>query len=329
MSDLRFTDKRKRYDHWYRTLSRDERDVFEWLCDSCDVAGFVDIDKDVIAEETLINDTEKVGIALNQIVFSRLGVSKGYLRAKIGTEIYVMWLCSYIKFQELRKADVLNLNYNFHNKILRRLLQMKDLFPEVMEMYVIPSGYTGVETGTRWGSKKGNLIVSPKIDLTKGYKRREEKRVYLGGESERGKPALKSQSMTNNQLKGRHVLYDKVLACCDLRNTFPIEHFAELRIKWPEHDVNWPDIIDWVTKKHEIGAGVGNGVYDAHAMISAAITKGKFLRKGAPDPNETPETKLHKVQENKINKLYEAGTIDETECEKQHADNDEKFGVGK
>ena len=220
---------------------------------------------------------------------------------------------------------------------------MKDLFPEVVDMYVKPSGYTGTEKPTPWGAKKDAEKDRGMLGVSKGLHRdwREEKRERvidkLKGECEgetktvHGKGALQLESrwMTNAELKGKHVLYDKILDCADLRASFPYEAFVELRELWPDNDVNWPEVIEWITKVHIMSAP-GKGVDNAYVLISSMIKKGRFRQKGAPDPNLNPELAQHARIEKRISREYaESMQTDEDaeKCRAAHKANDEKFGV--
>ena len=102
MSNDRFTDKRKRDDHWYRRLDRDQRDVYEYLLDECDEAGFAEIDLDAISEETLIDDISRVSKGLKALTNPFRRVTKVYLRGIPETDIEMAWISGYVKFQELR-----------------------------------------------------------------------------------------------------------------------------------------------------------------------------------------------------------------------------------
>ena len=132
---------------------------------------------------------------------------------------------------------------------------------------------------------------------------------------------LQSLKLTNSQLKGKHPLYDKVLDCPGLRAVFPYETFADLRRRWPDEDVNWSDVIDWVIKAH---VSSHTGVTNAFILISSMLTKGRFMRKVPLDPNANPE---HSRQEKIINARFEKGEISDEECRNLHADNDKKHGV--
>jgi hypothetical protein len=280
-----------------------------YLCDVCDHAGFVERDDWRFARDTGLSEKEVDG-AIKELTRRIQGAYKVLVRSidgaseeENGDNREYIWLVNRIKMQsgsnDLARKD------RYMLSCVKRLFEMKEIFPELEGAYKgdISSLYGAIK------NKRKNNISTGDIQ---------------GGSVRGGALANESRKMTNDELRGKHVLYDKVLDTPGLRNALPYETFTELRKKWPDKDVDWPALIDFLCKAHVSDV---NGITNAFRMITAMLTGGKFRQKGAPDPNLVPGAKEHKKAQDKITRDYEAGKIDAAECKKLIAANDKEYGV--
>jgi len=296
----RKTDVNKRRDPWYRKLSRDERDVYEWLLDQADDAGFVEMESELLCFECKL-DPKVVEGCLETLTKPYQGSHKVLVRDYKGDDGGIgealIWIPNYIKIQQ--NGKFYNPRDNWHVKILELLMNKGDSFPEVQPL-------------TR---------VSP--HPPKGIHREEEKRIDKkreGGSG--GKQDSQTSKMTNSQLKGRHPLYDKILDCEGLRAGFPYETFVTLRKDYPDAAYDWDEVVKWT-----IGVQIGSseGVKNAFLLLTSAFKNGKFQRKGAPPV--TGSQAAFEKEKASINRAYENEEIDDIECGRRMAIAKERHGV--
>ena len=124
----RKTDCGKRRDPWYRRLSRDERDVYEWLLDQADDAGFVELDSELLAFECKI-DVSVVGGCIDTLTKVYQGSPKVLVRESQGGGEALIWIPNYIKIQQ--NGKFYNPKDNWHSKILQLLTSKGKSFKEV------------------------------------------------------------------------------------------------------------------------------------------------------------------------------------------------------
>lgn len=317
---VRHTDKDKREDPWYRRLGRDERDVLEWIFDHCDDAGFLELDEEVIAEETKIGDVGKVEASIERLQKSYKGVRKVIVRGAPGVEegsttagtgvgagvgeyclraegeeykVRILWAVNYIKFQQLRRKTCLNPKYDYHFKIIAVLEKMKPLFPEVM-IYM-----AGVGQG--WGRALEE-------------KSRVEKRRVLKEEE-------KSKSISDNSdYVPTHddSLYSQLI---EEKILIKWESWLQLRQSYPDKDTNWPGVVNHVIQSN---LNSTKGIDMPWNFVNALCKNGKFMHK-SPGMRPGKQTEYDK-RKGDINKLHTAGKIDDDECRRLIKKAKEEFG---
>jgi len=141
----RFTDENKWRDVWFRKLSPGLKLIFLYLCDNCDLAGFLEYDIDRIVFETGVKDISTIEGAL-----------KGLGRSILVKGEY-LWIKNFIKHQ---KNYPLNKNNPAHRGIIRLISERKEFHEEV---------------GALYGPLKG--LLSP-IGIGKGIGKGNSKKQY-------------------------------------------------------------------------------------------------------------------------------------------------------
>lgn len=101
----RFTQTEKWEDPWYRKLKPNEKLLFNYICDKCDIAGFWEVDLEFAAIVTQISPR------------AIRGAFEGLCRAYISNGTYI-WLRNFIRHQ---KNWPLNPKNNAHRAIIARL----------------------------------------------------------------------------------------------------------------------------------------------------------------------------------------------------------------
>lgn len=98
----RFTQTEKWEDKWFRSLPPYQKLIFDYLCDKCDLAGFIEIDEEQIAFDTQI-PKEHISGAIE-------GLNRGY----IASEGWV-WIKNFLRHQKNLPLNPLN---NAHKHII-------------------------------------------------------------------------------------------------------------------------------------------------------------------------------------------------------------------
>jgi len=111
----RFTDSEKWNDPWFRRLPSESKLLFLYLCDQCDVAGFWEIDTELAAIYTKL-DEETVKQAL------------GALGEKIATNGRHIWLRNFIRRQNNLPLNPTN---NAHRGIIKRLIEHQGISEDI------------------------------------------------------------------------------------------------------------------------------------------------------------------------------------------------------
>jgi hypothetical protein len=111
----RFTDTDKWKDPWFRSLSPHEKLLFNYLCDNCDLAGFYEVDFDMIAFTTKLTEKE------TKDAFR--GLIKGYT----GNDGWI-WINNFLKHQ---KNLPLNPANNAHKCIINLIQNQLKRFPNI------------------------------------------------------------------------------------------------------------------------------------------------------------------------------------------------------
>lgn len=144
LSDMayRFTDTQKWADEWFVDLSAHGKLMFLYLCDSCDIAGFVELSLRKMSFDLAISN-EDVKIALKEI-------ERGYL---LSSDKKVIYIKNFIKHQ---KNLPLNPENKAHKGILNRFDNYKNKFNDNLLETVIISKNEGASKGLK--SSIGNGI---------------------------------------------------------------------------------------------------------------------------------------------------------------------------
>ncbi len=125
----RFTNTDKWGDSWFSNLKVNDKLLFMYLCDECDVAGFIEINKAIWCAHT--------GLTLNALD----GALEGLMR---GIVISANDDCVYIKnFLKHQKNLPLNENNNAHRGILKRF----ELYAHKFDIQDVESFILGASEG--------------------------------------------------------------------------------------------------------------------------------------------------------------------------------------
>jgi len=113
---VKFTNTKKWDDVWFSELTMEDKVMFVYLCDMCDIAGFLEINERLIRFHTGIEDVRGAVTSLSKSVIYRDG--------------YV-WIMKYIKHQ---KNLPLNPNNNAHKGIISSMSDRIQSFPEIFDV---------------------------------------------------------------------------------------------------------------------------------------------------------------------------------------------------
>ena len=140
----RFTNTEKWNDAWFSELKLLNKALFLYLCDQCDIAGFLEINTKKIAFD--------LGIGKQEVEGALKGLGRGLLFSNDGKYLF---LKNFIKHQ---KNLPLNEKNNAHAGIIKKLKSNLELFnlKEVSEYFLSPS--QGANEGLGRGYGKGNSI---------------------------------------------------------------------------------------------------------------------------------------------------------------------------
>jgi hypothetical protein len=154
---IKFTNTKKWDDVWFSELTMESKVMFVYLCDMCDIAGFLEINERMIRFHTGIEDVRGAITSLSKSVIYR----DGYI-----------WIMKYIKHQ---KNLPLNPSNNAHKGIISSMSDRIKSFPEIFDVlseqdsltlkegltirgYVAPSEGLTSPIGKGKGKDKGNVI---------------------------------------------------------------------------------------------------------------------------------------------------------------------------
>jgi len=152
---IKFTNTKKWDDVWFSELTMESKVMFIYLCDMCDIAGFLEINGRLIRFQTGIEDVRGAVMSLSKSVIYR----GGYI-----------WIMKYIKHQ---KNLPLNPDNNAHKGIISSMSDRIQSFPEILDVlperdaltlkeslkirgYVAPS--EGLISPTGKGNSNGSVI---------------------------------------------------------------------------------------------------------------------------------------------------------------------------
>ena len=113
---IKFTNTKKWDDVWFSELTMEGKVMFVYLCDMCDIAGFLEINERLIRFHTGIEDVRGAVASLSKSVIYR----DGYI-----------WIMKYIKHQ---KNLPLNPSNNAHKGIISSMSDRIKSFPEIFDV---------------------------------------------------------------------------------------------------------------------------------------------------------------------------------------------------
>jgi hypothetical protein len=130
---FRFSNTDKWSDEWFINLTKDQKLMFLYFCDTCDIAGFYELSLKRMAFDLSMNPQE-IKIAFK-------GLSKSYI---LSTDKKIIFIKNFMKHQ---KNIPLNTNNKSHIGIISRYKLYKDKFDfNVLNIF---------ETNTKNGGRKG------------------------------------------------------------------------------------------------------------------------------------------------------------------------------
>jgi len=144
---VKFTDPRKWDDVWFSELNMEQKVMFIYLCDMCDMAGFLEINQRLAKFQTGIDDVRGVIASLSKSVVYRDGR---------------VWLKKYIKHQRNLPINPKN---NAHISIINSIYDNIGAFPEVYE--TLPKKdietYISIKGDTRGLQPPSKGLMSPPV----------------------------------------------------------------------------------------------------------------------------------------------------------------------
>ena len=144
---VKFTDPRKWDDVWFSELNMEQKVMFIYLCDMCDMAGVLEINQRLAKFQTGIDDVRGVIASLSKSVVYRDGR---------------VWLKKYIKHQRNLPINPKN---NAHISIINSIYDNIGAFPEVYE--TLPKKdietYISIKGDTRGLQPPSKGLMSPPV----------------------------------------------------------------------------------------------------------------------------------------------------------------------
>ena len=155
---MRFTDEKKWSDKWFRSLRPCHKIVWIYICDSCDIAGFYEVDIESISFHTKLTEPEA------QAAIE--GLSRGYL----GADGYI-WIKNFLKHQN---NHLLNPSNNCHKGIIKRIEMNLSLFPSIPEILGADKGLFSPTSKSKGKSNsnckgKSKAFEPPELHDVKAY----------------------------------------------------------------------------------------------------------------------------------------------------------------
>lgn len=141
---VKFTDPNKWSDKWFRSLTPNQKLLWLYLIDNCDIAGLIEVDYDYISFH--------LGISSEDVREAMQGLHRGYLGATDGSDW--IWIINYIKVQ--RNLPLNPESNNAHKGIVNSLLFQSQRF----EMSIIEE---------KLGAKEGLLSPPSKVKVEYSY----------------------------------------------------------------------------------------------------------------------------------------------------------------
>ena len=121
---VKFTDAKKWDDVWFSQLSMEQKVMFLYLCDVCDIAGFYEINENLTILQTGVGDVGGTIKSLSKSVLYK----NGYI-----------WIKKHIKHQ---KNLPINMRNGAHKAIIKSIAEHIDRFPEIFEYLPVSDSET-------------------------------------------------------------------------------------------------------------------------------------------------------------------------------------------
>jgi len=121
---VKFTDAKKWDDVWFSQLTLEQKVMFMYLCDECDIAGFLEVNERLASLQTGVEDVRGAIESLSKSVLYKDG--------------YV-WIKKHLKHQ---KNLPINMRNGAHKAIVKSIAEHVDKFPEIFEHLPISASET-------------------------------------------------------------------------------------------------------------------------------------------------------------------------------------------
>ena len=112
---LKFTNTKKWDDVWFSQLTMGQKVMFIYLCDTCDIAGFLEINEKITTLQTGVEDVNGTIESLSKSILYQ----DGYI-----------WIKKHLKHQ---KNLPINIRNGAHKAIIKSIAEHIDRFPEIFE----------------------------------------------------------------------------------------------------------------------------------------------------------------------------------------------------
>jgi len=153
---IRFTNSNKWDDAWFSQLTLEQKVMFIYLCDTCDIAGFLEVNDRITTLRTGIEDVRGTISSLSKSII----YNDGYI-----------WIIKFIKHQKNLPINVRN---GSHKAIIKAISEQLDRFPEIFEYLPISAsetiknalveggggGASPPPTGKGIGNSNGNTVTT-------------------------------------------------------------------------------------------------------------------------------------------------------------------------
>ena len=119
---VKFTNSNKWDDVWFSQLTMEQKVMFIYLCDICDIAGFYEVNERLVSLRTGIEDVRGAVESLSKAI-----IIKGNW----------IWIKKHLKHQRNLPINIRN---GAHKSILNSIRDQIDRFPELLDYLPIPDG---------------------------------------------------------------------------------------------------------------------------------------------------------------------------------------------
>lgn len=158
----RFTDTNKWHDSWFVGLTPDAKLLFNFLCDNCDIAGFIEI-----IPTSWIATT---GLTKPRIEGALKGLQRGLIFSLTGDCVFIR---NFLKHQ---KNLPLNPEKNMaHRGIVRRF----ELYMPKFDLHTVEDFFTASSKPIQWGNDIGNGTSTTTNTNENGENWRNDFEIYI------------------------------------------------------------------------------------------------------------------------------------------------------